>query len=103
MIDAPLQPDHDAHPPNSLHLQLTPKHADDSQLTQIDLWYDRTTLLPMRVRTIDESENESIVEITETRLNIALDPAVVNSLPPSDPDWHIEQIPWLERQSIIHH
>ncbi len=84
----------DSDPANSVHFHLTPKHDHDHQLTQVDLWYDRDTLLPVRIATLDESENESVVEITQPKLNVAVDPAVVDTTAPQDLAWRVEVIPW---------
>ena len=86
----------DDDPSQSVHLHLTPKHSHDNRFTELDLWYDRETLLPVRARTIDDSENESVIDLTDVRVNEPIDPAVLDTTPPTTDDWRVEIKPWAE-------
>jgi len=95
-FDVSLTPPADGDPPQSVHLHLTPKHSHDNRFTELDLWYGGKTLLPLRARTIDDSENESVVDLTEVRINEPIDPAVLDTTPPTTDDWRVEIKPWVE-------
>lgn len=81
-------------PSNSLHLQLTPKPTHPSPFTRIDLWYDRATLLPARARTVDDSENESTIELSDLKVNDAVLPQLLDTSVPTEPGWRVEVKPW---------
>lgn len=87
-------------PANSFHLKLTPKPDQRLDCTQIDLWYDRQTLLPQRARTFDEaSENESVVELThvstaELEPSLLAPGGIFDTATPSGPGWDVTITPW---------
>ncbi|QDU71905.1 LolA family protein [Mucisphaera calidilacus] len=81
-VVAAIPPDPDD-PENTFHLQLTPRPHMDIEQTQIDLWYDNKTALPRRVRTLDNSENESIIDLLRVTTNEKVREADFSTDPPA--------------------
>lgn len=52
-----------------VHLKLTPRNQNESQFRGVDMWIDRESLLPVEVTTLDESENQTRVQISKPRVN----------------------------------
>ncbi|MEQ9454525.1 MAG: hypothetical protein RLN76_08030 [Phycisphaeraceae bacterium] len=59
-------------PEGTFHLRLTPKEHVEIDQTVIDLWYDEATALPRRVRTLDRSENESIIDLLRVQTGVGV-------------------------------
>ena len=93
-FDVSLTPPADDDSP--FHLHLVPKPDHPSEFTEIDLWYERKRLLPTRVRTIDDSENETVVALSQFRVNEQADADTINTSPPTEPGWRIEVKPWQD-------
>lgn len=89
-----VEPAPDKDPENSVHLKLEPKDKRRSQFTEIHLWYDRDTLVPLRARTVDESENESVVHLIKPEVNAEIDPAKIDTAEPKERGWRVEITPW---------
>ncbi|MCC7145855.1 MAG: hypothetical protein IT443_05370 [Phycisphaeraceae bacterium] len=81
-------------PANSVHLRLYPKPGARIDYTQVDSWYDRDSLMPLRVRTIDDSENESLVQLSKVEENPMLDEKLFNTKPPTERGWEVQISPW---------
>jgi hypothetical protein len=78
---------------NTVHLRLTPKPNRDIDLTQVDLWYDRDTLLPQRAVTIkgeEGAQNKSIVTLLEVNLDATLAGDAFDTTPPDDDNWDVQ-------------
>jgi outer membrane lipoprotein-sorting protein len=76
-----------------VHLQLTPKPDRDIDLTRVNLWYDRETLLPQRAVTVkgDEgAQNKSIVTLLDVTMNAELEADAFDTAPPQQPGWDVE-------------
>jgi len=84
-------------PANSVHLRLTPRDGTTSDYTRIDLWYDRDTLTPVRARTINDAEDESIIELRKSRINEPVDMKMFDVSEPKEEGWHVEVTPWEQR------
>jgi len=89
--DDPPQPSH--------HLRLLPKPEYPSNFVEIDLWYDRQTLLPIRVRTLDDSQNQSLITLSKMQINEPVDPAAIDTTPPTEPGWRVEVKPWVSEKT----
>lgn len=89
-----LAPDTDSDPAGSVHLHLVPLAGRRGELVEVDLWYDRETLLPVRVRTLDDSENETVVNLKETRINGEVDESTIDTTEPTARGWRVEVKPW---------
>jgi hypothetical protein len=81
-------------PANSIHLKLTPRENFKSDYTQVDMWYDRASLLPVHVRTLDESENETVILVTKPRVNDPVEDKVFDTSEPKGDGWRVETTPW---------
>ncbi|MCC7407040.1 MAG: outer-membrane lipoprotein carrier protein LolA, partial [Phycisphaeraceae bacterium] len=93
MIVPPAEDD----PPNALHLRLTPREGQRISFTSVDLWYDRESLMPQRVRTIDDSENQSIVKLSKLEMNPDVPDDLFRTTPPQERGWDVQLSPWEEK------
>jgi hypothetical protein len=75
---------------NSFHLHLIPLVVRSGDITEVDLWYDQDSLLPIRVRTVDDSENESIVYLSNVRLNESVEAFQIDTAEPTEQGWRVE-------------
>jgi len=81
-------------PANSIHLKLTPHVLQRGEFSRIDLWYDTTTLLPVRVQTIDETENETTVILSEVKIDEQIESIRFDTAePPASEGWTVELKP----------
>lgn len=81
-------------PKNTVHLKLTPRAGVKSDLTRIDLWYDLETLLPTQARTLDESENETVILVNKIVVNEPVEDQVFDAAEPKDRGWSVQVVPW---------
>ena len=81
----------DEDPENSVHLKLTPREDHETDLTRIDLWFDRESLLPVQVSSLDDSETQTVVRLTETQVNSELPDQAFDTALPTDPDWQTDE------------
>jgi hypothetical protein len=86
--------DKELDPKNTVHLKLTPRAGVKSDLTRIDLWYDQETLLPVQARTLDDSENESVILVSNAVVNEKVDEQVFDTTEPQERGWNVEIVPW---------
>ena len=77
-------------PKNSVHLKLWPKSGQRITFTEIHLWYDRDTLLPLRLRTLDESDSESTVHLKKVKVNEHIASDATSTAEPKQPGWRVE-------------
>lgn len=77
----------------SVHLQLEPRPGQRTDFTRIDLWYDRENLTPLRAATLDESENESIIDLTNVRTDEAPEKGSFDTAEPRGEGWRVEIAP----------
>lgn len=92
------------HLQNTVHLRLTPKPGLRIEHDQLDLWFDKDTLLPTQVTTLDdmESGDETIIRFIHYKPNPTIDETVFNTTPPTGEaakDWQIIIRP-LENPSL---
>ncbi len=90
-FEAVVIPPADDDPANSVHLQLTPREEIETDLTTIDLWFDRDTLLPTAASTLDDSETQTIVRLTETITNPELPEQSFDTALPTEPGWQTDE------------
>jgi hypothetical protein len=86
---APAQDD----PADAVHLRFKPRPGADADFTVADLWYHRQTLLPLRVRTADDSENVSLIQLSEAKVNEPVDARLFDTTPPTERGWLVEITP----------
>lgn len=98
LLDSDAEDDPPGEP--TLHLQLTPKKGFDRDLKRVDLWYGRETLLPRRALTLSHNEEEKIIDLTEPKVNAAVDHALFDTRAPSEKGQrgYKEEIRQWERQ-----
>ncbi len=84
-----------ADPKGTIHLVLTPLPNQRMDQTRVDLWYDEKSMLPVRVQTLDESENRSVIDLMKVEVNRKLDARTFDTSPPTGGGWsiHIEPLP----------
>ena len=92
-FEARLIPSKKEDPPTSVHLQLVPKPQHKIDLTDLHIWYDRETVLPVRVRTSDDSENESTIQLKQVRVNEIIEPNTFGDFKSPGRDWRVEVHP----------
>ncbi|MFA9479811.1 outer membrane lipoprotein carrier protein LolA [Phycisphaerales bacterium AB-hyl4] len=73
-------------------LRLTPRPGVEIDQTQIDIWYDRETRLPLQVRTVnDVDQTESTIRLGEMQTGVDVDEAVFDTTPPDAAGWQVER------------
>ena len=76
------------------HLKLIPKPDMGINFTQIDLWYDQATMLPVKCHTInDDSDDEQIFSLFKAELNGEIDPKYLSTAVPTERGWQVEITP----------
>lgn len=78
-------------PENSVHLKLTPREDHDTDLTQIDLWFDRETVLPVAVSSLNDSETQTVVRLSKTAINEDLPEQSFDTALPIEPGWQTDE------------
>ncbi len=78
-------------PQDSIHLKLTPHEDYETDLTQIDLWFDKETVLPVLVSSIDESQTQTIVKLTKITINEELLEEKFDTNLPQEPGWQLDE------------
>lgn len=81
----------DEDPESSVHLKLTPRQDHETDLTRIDLWFDRDTVLPVSVSSVDDSQTQTVVRLTETQVNSELPGQTFDTALPTGPDWQTDE------------
>lgn len=84
-------------PANSVRLTLKPRPGQRNNFTTIDFWYDRSTLAPLQARTEDESENVSLIVLSNVKTNENIDASLMDTRAPSalgQSGWREEIRPW---------
>lgn len=82
-----------------LHLRLSPREHDRTDFETIDIWYDRQTLLPQRVRSMDSSDNVSDIFLRDLKIDQPVDTMLFDTAPPDERGWEIEITPWEPREA----
>ncbi len=90
-FDVLVKPGHEDDPDNSVHLTLTPREGNETDLAVIDLWFDRETLQPVSVSTLDESDTQTVVHLNETELNAELPEQTFDTALPTEPGWQTDE------------
>ncbi len=84
-------------PADSVHLKLLPRDGVRVDFQELDLYYDKDTLLPVQVRTLDDAESgdESIIKLRDLDTNPDnVDTTVIDVSEPTERGWHTEVKPW---------
>ena len=76
------------------HLILKPKPSSNINFTQVDLWYDQTSLLPIKCMTVNrDSDDEQIFSLFKAVLNGTITPEIMSTTAPTQSGWHVEVTP----------
>lgn len=89
-----LVPSETTDPAATTRLRFLPLPGHRSNIEQIDVWYHNDTLLPVRAVTLDDSENESVVELTDPKIDEPYEPSDFDVSEPQQQGWRIEIKPW---------
>ncbi len=90
-------PDEKIDPKNSVHLVLIPRKGQRINFTKIDVWYDKETLLMQRAATLNASEEQSIINLTEVQLNGTITGDPMNTDEPKERGWEVQITPWEDK------
>ena len=80
----------------SVRLRLEPREGVRMDASEIDLWYDRETLLPQRIETADDRGNLTVFHLfidPEEHLNVEIDDALFDVEPPRERGWEVQVEP----------
>lgn len=81
-------------PAGTVRLRFIPRAGRRTNIEQIDVWYQNDTLLPVRAVTLDDSENESVVDLTDSKIDEPYEPSDFEVAEPKEAGWRIEIKPW---------
>jgi len=90
-FDVEVKPSHEDDPANSVHLTLTPKEGNETDLAVIDLWFDRESLQPVSASTLDDSDTQTVVHLSETVINAELPEQTFDTSLPVEPGWQTDE------------
>lgn len=89
-----LAPTDAASPANAVGLRFVPLPSQRSPAQWIDVWYEKETLVPVRASTLDDSENETHIDLTEVKVNEPFDASEFDVTEPKQPGWRVEIKPY---------
>jgi len=95
-FEASTLPVKDKEPANTTHLLLKPRADSRSEFTEIHIWVSNESLVPVRVKTVNDSGNESVIDLTDIKLNQADAPQTVETAEPKEGGWQVSVTPWSE-------
>lgn len=95
-FEATAIPPAKADPPNTAHLLLVPRPGVEVEQEHIDIWFDRNSLLPVRVDTVTSDQTEQTILLREVRINPELDEDAFDTTPPEEPGWKVSVKPRRE-------
>ncbi|MEX0654879.1 MAG: outer membrane lipoprotein carrier protein LolA [Phycisphaeraceae bacterium] len=76
---------------NTVMLRLTPLPNVEIDETLIEMWYDRDTLLPAQVRSVDErDQTESVIRLGNVETGVEVEEDVFDTQPPGEAGWQVE-------------
>jgi hypothetical protein len=81
---------------DTVQLRLVPKAAfqNESEFTEIRLWYREPSLRPRLAYTVSRSGDESFVVLINAKVNDdSFDASLLEIEPPDDPSWNVQEIP----------
>ena len=84
-------------PEKTTQLLLIPKPETRSEYVEIRIWVSDETLVPVRVSTVGDSGNDSLIDLTDVKINDPAAPKAVNTEEPKGDDWQISITPYSEK------
>ena len=92
-----IVPNKKGDPENTTQLLLVPKPESHSEFTRIHIWVSDETMIPIRVYTVGDSGNESVIDLTDVKVNDAAAPQTVDTSEPKLEDkYQVSVTPWAE-------
>ena len=64
------------------------------EIARVDLWYDRTTLVPIRVETLDDVPNQQIVTVKNISFDEPIKPKRLDVSRPRGKGWRVTVEPY---------
>ncbi|MEM7627253.1 MAG: outer membrane lipoprotein carrier protein LolA [Planctomycetota bacterium] len=77
----------------SFHLRLIPHDGVEIEAEQIDLWFDRQTLLPLRAVTLQEDGDTTTLDLFNNTADAELRPGTFDTSLPIDGNWETQIVP----------
>lgn len=77
----------------TFHLRLLPKPQAGTDAQQIDLWFDRDTLLPLRAATLEADDDQTIVDLFQLEPNAEMADDTFDTALPTGPGWELQVVP----------
>lgn len=93
-FDAALIPVTDESPQNAVGIRLTPREGVRVDVAQVDLWYDRDTLLPTEIHTSNDANNGRAVYLLKQRVDEGIDEKVFSVKEPTERGWRVDVREW---------
>lgn len=81
-------------PTDTVRIRFEPLPGRRTTVERIDVWYHREKLLPLRAVTTDDSENQTIVDLSDVKLDEPFTAADFDTAEPKDSGWRVEVKPW---------
>lgn len=94
---ASLTPLEKGDPANTLRITLTPRPGQRMSYTSVDIWCDKETMSIVRLQTQDESENKSVIDLTDRKLDAVIDASAFDTAEPKQDGWRVEVKPWEQK------
>lgn len=91
--DGDPKPGGQASEAGSFHLQLLPHDDVEIEAQQIDLWFDRETLLPLRAVTLQEDGDSTALDLFENAADAELRPGTFDTSLPDNGKWETQIVP----------
>ena len=80
-----------------VHLGLTPKPQSNVDAQRIDLWFDRSSGLPIRAKTLQEDGDATTIDLFEVQSGAQIEPQSFDTTLPDAADWDIQTVRFDER------
>ncbi len=80
----------DADVPEAVGVRLIPKPGTDVEQARIDLWFDRTSYLPVKIETLEDDETRQIIYLRDTEPNPELAADAFDTAAPGA-GWRVEE------------
>ena len=77
----------------SFHLQLVPREGVEIDAEQIDLWFDRETLLPLRAVTLQDDGDTTTLDLFANDPDAEIRPGTFDTALPEDGNWETQVVP----------
>lgn len=92
-----LVPPDDPTKDQTVHLRLEPRPNRRMDVRRIDVWHEKTQMIPVKAVTLDRSHYESTVmlKVETVKINTTLPNGVFRTTAPKGDGWLVEEIPYV--------